>query len=169
MALFIQCIVLCSLFTLVILPPQFKNPLSQIASYPPAIRQRVASLPQYKDILGVTRKKNVARKIVGTLIAIILLAFLAYFSGKTNFTQSFIHVFILFLVVNLYDLIVLDLIVFPNSKKVVIPGTEDMVADYKNPVHHIKGAVKGVVIGLAVAALAGGIVEIIGSVVRRSS
>jgi len=58
MVLFIQCIVLCVVFTLAILPPQFKNPLSQITSYPPAIRDRVASLPQYKDILAVTKKKN---------------------------------------------------------------------------------------------------------------
>ena len=53
------------------------------------------------------------------------------------------------------------MIIFPNSKKVVIPGTEDMVAEYRNPVHHVKGALKGVVIGVAAAALAGGMVEII--------
>lgn len=162
MALLIQCILLCIVFTFLILPPQFKNPLSQITSYPPAIRERVASLPQYKDVLGATKKKNIARKIVGTLIAIIVLSLLAFFSGKTTFVAAFVHVFTLFLVVNMYDLIIFDFIVFPNSKKVVIPGTEDMVAEYKNPIHHIKGAIKGIVIGVVVSALAGGIVELIG-------
>ena len=161
MALFIQCIVLCIIFTFLILPPQFKNPLSQITSYPPAIRERVASLSQYKDILNVTKKKNVARKIVGTLIAIVALALLAFFSGKTAFFPAFVHVFILFFAVNMFDLIIFDLIVFPNSKKVIIPGTEDMVNEYKNPVHHIKGACKGIIIGVVVAALSGGMVEII--------
>lgn len=161
MALLIQCILFCIFFTFLILPPQFKNPLSQITSYPPAIRERVASLPQYKDVLGVTKKKNIVRKISGTLIAVIILAFLAFFSGKTTFVLAFVHVFILFFVVNMYDLIICDFIIFPNSKKVVIPGTEDMVAEYKNPIHHIKGAIKGILIGTVAAALAGGIVELI--------
>lgn len=165
MALLIQCILLCAIFTLLILPPQFKNPLSQIVSYPPAIRARVESLPQYREILKGTRKRNIARKIIGTLIAIILLAFLAFFSGKTTFASVFIHVFVLCLAVNVYDLVVLDLMVFAHSKRVVIPGTEDMVKDYRNPVHHIKGACKGVAISLIAAALSAGLVEIIGALI----
>lgn len=161
MALLIQCVVLCVVFTVLILPPQFKNPLSQITSYPPAIRARVESLPQYKEILQATKQKNVARKIVGTLVTIIVLAFLAYCSGKTAFLSAFLHVFILFFVVNMYDLIIFDFIVFPNSKKVIIPGTEDMVKEYRNPIHHVKGACKGIVIGVVTATLAAGIVEII--------
>lgn len=74
--------------------------------------------------------------------------------------SAFMHVFILFSAVNLYDLLILDVIVFPNSKKVIIPGTEDRVTEYKNPTHHIKGAGKGVIISFIVAILAGGIVEI---------
>jgi len=161
MLLFIQCIMLCAIFTFLILPPQFRNPLSQITSYPPAIRKRVESLPQYKDILAVTKNKNILRKIIGAVIAVFLLAGLAYFSGKTDFISAFIHVFILFSVVNLYDLIVLDLIVFAHCEKVVIPGTEDMVKEYKNPIHHIKGACKGFLISVAAATLAAGIVEVI--------
>jgi len=166
MILLIQCIVLCVIFTFAILPPQFKNPLSQIASYPPAIRERVASLPQYNDILDATKKKNIARKIIGTLIAVVALAFLAFFSGKTTYIQAFTHVFILFFVVNMYDLIIFDLIVFPHNKKVVIPGTEDMLKEYKNPIHHIKGACKGIIIGIIAASLAAGIVVIIDNLLQ---
>lgn len=169
MALFIQCIVLCVIFTLAILPPQFKNPLSQITSYPPAIRDRVTSLPQYKDILGATKKKNIMRKIIGTLIVVVALGFLAFFSGKTTFMQAFVHVFILFFVVNMYDLVIFELIVFAHSKKVVIPGTEDMVKEYKNPIHHIKGACKGIIIGVIAAVLAAGIVVIMDALIAIAS
>lgn len=96
------------------------------------------------------------------ILSVFILAFVAFFSGKRAFAPAFLHVFILFFAVNIYDLIVLDLIIFPNSRKVMIPGTEDMVAEYKNPIHHVKGAAKGVVLGLISASLAGGIVEIIG-------
>jgi hypothetical protein len=153
--------VLCAIFTFLILPPQFRNPISQITSYPPDIRKRVESLPQYKDMLSVTKRKNVLRKIVGTVIAVFLLAGLAYLSGKTNFISAFFHVFILFSAVNLYDLIILDLIVFAHSKRVIIPGTEDMLRAYKKPIHHIKGACKGIIISAAAAVLAAGIVEVI--------
>jgi len=66
----------------------------------------------------------------------------------------------------MYDLVILDLIVFAHSKKVIIPGTEDMVREYKNPIHHIKGACKGTIIGIIAAALAAGIVVIIDSLVQ---
>lgn len=161
MGFFIQCVILCVAFTFLILPPQFKNPLSQIASYPPAIQERVASLPQYRDTLDAVRKRNIARKIIGTLIGAILLGGLAFWSGKTDFYSAFVHVFLLFFAVNIYDLVVFDLIIFPNSKKVVIPGTEDMRSAYKNPIHHLKGALKGILIGSIVSAFAGGVVELI--------
>lgn len=161
MALLLQSIVLCITFTFLILVPQFKNPLSQILSYPPAIRQRVESLSQYQNSLPQTRQKSLAKKIIGTLLAVFLLAALAWFSGKTTFGPAFLHVFLLFLAVNLYDLVILDLLVFRHSKKVVIPGTEDMTAAYKNPLHHIQGALKGIAIGTLVALLAAGLVALL--------
>jgi len=75
MLLFIQCIVLCAVFTLLILPPLFKNPLSQIVSYPPAIRKRVENLPQkYRDVFAKTRNKNILKKIIGAAITVFLAA-----------------------------------------------------------------------------------------------
>jgi hypothetical protein len=48
MVLAIECIVVCIVFTLIIMPPLYKNPVSQITAYPIAIRKRVESLPEYK-------------------------------------------------------------------------------------------------------------------------
>jgi hypothetical protein len=93
-----------------------------------------------------------------------LLAAIAYFSGKRTFETAFFHVFVLFLVVNLYDLIVLDLIIFCHSKKLMISGTEDMKAEYRNPIHHIIGALKGCAIGTVVAFLAASLVFIMGGI-----
>lgn len=156
----IECILLCGVFTVLILIPQFKNPLSQIASYPPAIQKRVASLPQYKNTFQGVKQKNITRKIVGTLLLIFIFAAIAFYSGSKTFAKAFIYVFALFFVVNMFDLFVLDIIVFANSKKVIIPGTEDMVKEYKSPWHHVKGACKGIIIGTLVAALSGGLVAV---------
>ena len=34
---------------------------------------------------------------------------------------------------NIYDLIVFDLIIFCHSQKLMIPGTEDMIKEYRSP------------------------------------
>ena len=167
MALIIQSIVLCIIFTLLILPPLFKDPLSQILSYPPAIQKRVASLPQYKDSLQTTKSRNLARKIVGSLIGVFILAALAYLSGKTTFFAAYVHVFVLFFVVNMLDLFLFDLVIFTRSKRVIIPGTEDMTKEYKNPLHHIKGAFKGLLLGALAALLAASIVVLAATIAPR--
>ena len=59
MLLVIQCIVCCVIFTLIILPAQYKDPLCMIASYPPTVRKRVASLPKYKDVITEKEKKHI--------------------------------------------------------------------------------------------------------------
>lgn len=162
MILFIQCLILCILFTILILPAQYRNPLSQFASYPNAIKKRVYELPQYKDFIASVERKNWKRKILGTLLISIILAVLAYFSGKRTFETAFFHVFVLFLVVNLYDLIIFDLIIFCHSKKLMIPGTEDMKEEYRNPTHHIIGALKGCAIGIVFAFISASLVFIMG-------
>ena len=62
---------------------------------------------------------------------------------------------------NIYDLIVFDLIIFCHSQKLMIPGTEDMIKEYRSPWHHIKGAIKGRVIGAFVALLSASIIQIL--------
>lgn len=158
MVLFVQCVVCCLLFTLIILPAQYKNPINMIMSYPPEIRKRVEELPQYQSTIKQREKSHISKKIGGLIFFVILLAAVAYFSGCRSFGTTFIHVFTLFFVVNIYDLIVLDLGVFCHSKKLRIPGTEDMEREYKNYGFHVKGAMIGCVLGLVVALLSGCVV-----------
>jgi small-conductance mechanosensitive channel len=130
-------------------------------SYPKEIRERIENLPQYKDIIQAEEKRHLSIKLIAVLIFAIVLAVVAYYSGAKSFTSAYFHVFILFFVVNIYDMIVLDIGVFCHSKRTRIPGTEDMDKEYRNPWHHIRGAVKGTIIGTFVALLSGGIVYII--------
>ena len=65
MILLIECIVACVLFTLIILPAQYKDPLKMIASYPPEIIKRVEELPQYKDTIKQRKKSHISKKIFG--------------------------------------------------------------------------------------------------------
>ena len=160
MILLIECIIFSLLFMAMIMIPLYKNPIGQIMSYPPKIRKRVESLPEYKDTIGKIEKKHFSVKIISIFVFALILACVAYLSGAKNFVDSFKHVFCLFFFVNLYDLFIMDLIIFKNDKRLRIPGTEDMDKEYKSPVHHIKGAVIGTFLGVIVALLAAVYIEV---------
>jgi hypothetical protein len=165
MILIIECIILCIIFTLAILIPLYKNPLSKIKAYPTAIRKRVEELPEYKNIVGKIERKHFIIEIIGAFLIALVLAVISYLTDDKTFFQVFINTFILFFVVNLYDLIVLDIIIFCHSKKVIIRVTEDMIKEYKNSKHHIIGFFKGIGVGLFVSLLSGGIIGLYNRVV----
>jgi uncharacterized membrane protein (DUF485 family) len=142
------------------MPPLYKNPVSQIISYPKAIRKRVESLPEYKNTIKTIERKHIAKKIIALIVFAILFFVINYFSGTKTFSQTSINTFIMFSVVNVYDLIVLDIILFCHSKKVIIKGTEDMTKEYKNPKHHITAFVKGIFLGFITSIMSGGIMAL---------
>ncbi len=158
MILVVESIVLCIIFTLIILPAQYKEPMVMIMSYPPNIIKRVEQLPQYAGCVKEREKKHISKKIFGVFFFAILLAVVAYISGCREFIDTFFHVFMLFVIVNIYDMLVLDWGIFCHSQKLRIPGTEDMDKDYKDYLFHAKGAMKGIVIGVIVAILSGVII-----------
>ncbi len=158
MVLVVECIVLCIMFTVMILPAQYKDPMVMIMSYPPNVIKRVEQLPQYAGCIKEREKKHISKKIFGVFIFAVILAIVAYFSGCRGFKDTFFHAFMLFFVVNIYDMVVLDWGIFCHSKKLKIPGTEDMDKDYKDYLFHAKGAMKGIVIGIIVGILSGVII-----------
>ncbi|MBO5266617.1 MAG: hypothetical protein J6B08_04890 [Ruminiclostridium sp.] len=161
MALLIQCVLLCLLFTLVVMPAQYKDPLSMIMSYPPEIIKRVEELPQYQNVIKRREKSHIGKKTVGFIFLTAVLSAAAYFSGCKSFGTAFVHVFTLFASVNVYDLVILDWGIFCHSRKLRIPGTEDMEKSYRNYAFHLKGAVIGLALGAVGALLSGCIIHII--------
>lgn len=155
MSLFVQCFIACAIFSALVLPAIFKNPISMLTSYPPAIRKRVESLPQYQDVTTQIKKKHIIKKIIAGIICTFIFAMISYFSGARTFQSAFSHVFILFFVVNMFDVFVIDLMICCHSKKVIIEGTEDMIDEYRKPWYHLIAGVYGTIIGLIVALLSG--------------
>lgn len=58
-------------------------------------------------------------------------------------------------------MLVLDIGLFCHSKKLRLPGTEDMDKEYRNPWFHVVGAIKGTAIGAVIALLSGCVTYII--------
>lgn len=160
MLLLIECIVICLIFTLILIPSILRNPINYIMSYPKAIRIRIESLPRYKSIINYKKKRHILIKFLAVILIALILAIVSYFSNARTFIDVFKHVAILFVALNVYDLIILDICWFCHSKRVRIPGTEDMIDEYSKPYHHIVGALKGLVIGLIIAILSALIVQL---------
>lgn len=72
---------------------------------------------------------------------------------------GFINSYIIWLIIDWYDAFVLDCIWFCHSKKVRIPGTEDM-KEYKNYWFHIKQSLIGMILGILACILVGMLVLI---------
>lgn len=167
MVFIIESVVLCVIFTILILS-QMKKPLGTILhSYPPAIVDRVIDLGlvEDKDRKTPSRVKAIKKKWPALIFLGILIGVFAYFvNGADTFLKGFAVSYGLWSVVDWYDAFILDIGWFCHSKKVKIPGTEDMEKDYKDYWFHIKGSLVGMVLGLPACFIAGLFCQIVGQV-----
>lgn len=156
MTFIIESVVLCAVFTILILT-SMKNPLKmQIYSYPPNIINRVAELGLIEKMEKPRVVESLKRKWPVMILSGIVIGLLVYFlNGADTFLKGFTVSYGLWLVVDWYDAIVMDMGWFCHSKKVRIPGTEDMVKDYQDYWFHIKASLVGMLLGLPVCLIAG--------------
>lgn len=160
MIILIESLLLCLIFTLMVYIMS-RKPIQTLYNYPPKIQERVMSLEAYKDQIPTRKNKLVAKCGASLLFVIVISLILRYINGYTSFLQAFGWGFLLWTVVNLFDLIVLDIIWFCHDPYFVFKGTEDMVDEYHNYRFHIKGFFIGEILALVVCALAGVVVHFI--------
>ena len=153
MILVIESVVLCLIFTIMVYIVS-RDPIKTLYNYPPKIQDRVKSLNIYKDNIPTVNNKIVAKVGALLLFLIILCLVLHYINGCNTFIQSFREGFMLWTIVNLYDVIVLDIIWFCHDKYFVFEGTEDMIDEYHNYLFHIKGFFIGELLALIICFLA---------------
>ena len=96
-------------------------------------------------------KKITAMMVFGVLLGLLV----KYVNGCTTFWSGALTAYALWCVVNWFDALVLDCIWFCHDKHFVIPGTEDMVADYHNYWFHIKGSLIGMLLAIPASLIAG--------------
>ena len=156
----IEAVALCFLFTLLV-TAMAKDPIKTLYNYPPRIRERVESLPQYQGRIP-TRKNKLTAKLGASLLFILILSLiLRYVNGYTTFAEGFGYGFLLWTIVNAYDAIVLDICWFCRDPRFVFPGTEDMAEEYHNYWFHIKGSLIGEGIALIICAIVGLVIQYI--------
>jgi len=160
MILLIESIILCLLFTIMVYFMS-REPIKTLFNYPPKIQERVKSIEEYKDKIPTNENKIFTKVFASIIFLIIICLVLRFINGYETFKDSFINGFLLWTIVNLWDLIVLDIIWFCHDNYFVFKGTEDMISEYHNYLFHIKGFFIGEVLALIICSLAGLIIQFI--------
>lgn len=162
MIFFIECVAACILFTIPLILLS-KDPLAGIHNYPPAIIRRAKELGLIDDTQVPGSKKVILKKAAAALVITFLCALaVRYLNGAHTFWQGVAVFYGLWTVVNVYDALVIDCLWFCHSKRFRIPGTEDMEKDYLDYGFHFRCCLKGQVIGLGAALLAGAMTALLG-------
>lgn len=161
MLLLIESLIGIILFTLIVVPMDLKDPLAVIGDYPPAIRKRCEELGLIEKREKQLSKKDLFKKTIAVIILVILAAFIMIkINHATTFLQGFRYTYVIWLAITWYDALILDCGWFCHSKRMRIPGTEDM-KEYRDYLFHIKASCVGMLIGLPACAVVGVVVMLL--------
>lgn len=164
MILAIEIILMCILFSAIIIIGTKKNPLGGLHNLPKAIQERVSQLPEYKD--KNVRVVSVKERILKKLPALVLLAFIfcamIYGAGARTFAQGFLYTLILWTTIKLYVTLVLNCGWYAHTPSVWIKGTEDMKAEYRNYKFYLSSIPRSIAAGAAVSVFVGIVIIFVG-------
>ena len=155
----IEAVVLCLVFTLscfALVDGTIKNPERAKLSYPEPIIQRLIELGKVSGDRPLTLIERIKKKwpaiiLLGVIIGVVV----RYVNKCTTFISAFAISYLLWLIVDWYDALILDCLWFCHSKRCIIPGTEDLVDAYHYYMFHINGSAVGMLIGLPTCLISG--------------
>lgn len=157
MTIMIESLIGIALFTVLIVSLTLKDPLASVGDYPPAIRNKCIELGLIEDRRQRFTKADILRKGIAMVVFVFIFAFiLKWLNGADTFWKGFWDSYLIWLIIDWYDALILDCIWFCHSKKVRIPGTEEM-EEYKDYRFHIRQSCIGMLLGLP-ACLAVGVI-----------
>ena len=149
-----EVIVLCLLFFMLCIlgtGTDEKN-LKSYSSYPDEVTDRIKEIKEYQ---GKYREKDKKDIWIGNFILfLILFIILGIPIKEKNFIHNFISVLILGQALNIFDLIVIDLLWWRNSKRIRLSKIPQKEL-YQNPKKHIEAFLRAVVLYFVVAVVDG--------------
>lgn len=160
MLLAAECVIICLVMWLICFlstGTDEKN-LAGLRSYPVEVQNIIRNNIKYK---GKVKPANMPRVFAANLILfIIVLLVFGLFIRADDFKTNFINVLVLGEVLNLFDLLIIDLLWWRNTKRIrfsEIPEKEM----YQNPKLHIESFFRGAIMCLMVALIDGGILTML--------
>lgn len=153
----IETLVLIVLFTIAV-----KNPVDTVYDMPQPIIDRCLELGLIDESRKADSPQTRKKKLAAAIVILLVLTLVLYFvNHAADFLQGFLISYVIWLIVDWYDCFVIDWIWVCHSKKLIIPGTEDLMDSYKDYRFHFIASLKGMLIGLPVCLLAGVLVQVV--------
>lgn len=97
--------------------------------------------------------------MLGTKILVSFI--LRYINGYNQFTEAFKCSLLIRTIINIYDVLIIDIVWFCHSPKFVFKGTEDIIEEYRNYWFHIKEEIIGQLLGTIICLIIGLIIHFI--------
>ena len=151
-----ESIVACLIFTLLIKLIAHNRQEVFTNDYPPVITDKLRTLGLIAE-KPPARKKDIIRKLTAMIIFALLFALLMrYVNDIDTFGESALMVYGLWLVVDWYDFLVMDILLAPFDKFYQASGISAF--DKSAVLFHFKGSVRGMFLGIICSLLVGLIV-----------
>lgn len=152
--LFIEATVLCAvLFMLCILGTgtDAKN-LQNYSSYPDAVQTRIRAIPEYQH--RFQEKNPFLTFTANFLLFLVILFVFGIFIRQSNFTHNFLSLLILGQTLNVFDLIVIDLLWWRHTPRIRFSKLPQP-ALYQDPRKHISAFIRAFIMYCAIALIDG--------------
>lgn len=149
----IECIAACVLFMAALKLVSANREEVFVNDYPPVVTDKLRAMGLVAQ-KPPARKSDIVRKLIALVVFAVLFALLLRFvNGITGFWAAAFTAYGLWLVVDWYDFLVVDILMAPFDKfyKLAKVGMAERSAVW----FHFKGSVKGMVLGLIFAPLVG--------------
>ncbi|MCD8027409.1 MAG: hypothetical protein LUF02_01820 [Erysipelotrichaceae bacterium] len=114
------------------------NPVSFVSDYPPETQKQYYKFQHKEAVKEKITKIMLIKKIIGLIAFAFIFAWMAHIAGAYSFNEALIAIYGYMIVIALFDVLVLDWILFPNIKKLRLPGTEHMNKEYHQKWFHVK-------------------------------
>lgn len=156
MLFLIESIVACALFTLLIKLISHNRQEVFTNDYPPVVTDRLRVLGLIAE-KPPAKKTDMIRKLAAVIVFALLFALLMrYVNGTEAFWEAALTVYGLWLVVDWYDFLVVDILLAPFDKFYQKSGISAF--DKSAVWFHFMGSLRGMVLGVICAVLAGTLV-----------
>jgi hypothetical protein len=159
-------LIISLLLTVVLMLSLMINAEMWLNDYPPDVREK------YGQMSDETRRQRgpLAAAFFGVIIITLSIGvgkILSASPGESVFFALFVYSFVALFTFNLYDLLILDWLIFVaiQPKFVILPGTEGM-SGYKDYSFHFKGFLVGIGYSTAAGLLVAGIGSLINLVIN---
>ena len=158
MLFLIESVVACIVFTLLIKLISYNRQEVFTNDYPPVVTDKLRKLGLIAE-KPPAKKKDIIRKLTAMIVFAVLFALLMrHVNGIETFWKAVLTVYGLWLVVDWYDFLVMDILLAPLDKFYQKSGVSAF--DKSAVWFHFKGSLRGMLLGVICAVLVGVLVPL---------